>query len=102
MPIWVASLIGALIEVAGTLVGKVLLSLGIGYAVYSGVDTSLAFAKSQFLSGVAGLPADAIAVAGLLKVGVCVSMLISALTARMTLAGLQGGTIRKFAMRPAA
>ena len=97
--LWIASLIGALIEVAGTMVGKILISLGIGYAVFTGVDTSLAFAKTQFTSGMSGLPAEAIAVAGLMKVGVCVSMLISALTARMTLAGLQGGTMRKFAMK---
>ena len=95
MPLWVASIIGGLIEVAGTIVGKVLLSLGLGYTVFTGVDTSLDFAKAQFLTGLSGLPADAAAVAGLMKVGVCVSMLIAALTARLALQGLTGGTLKR-------
>jgi hypothetical protein len=99
MPLWVASLVGGLIQIAGTLVGKVLLSLGIGYVTFSGVDTTLTFAREAFIDGVAGLPADAIAMAGLLKVGVCASMLLSALTARLTLAGLTSGTLKRFAMR---
>ena len=45
MPLIIAALWGALIEIAGTLVGKVLVSLGIGYAVYTGVDTSITWAK---------------------------------------------------------
>ena len=99
MPLWVASIIGGLIEVAGTIVGKVLLSLGIGYATFTGVDTSLAWAKSEFLSGMSGLPADAIAVAGLLKVGVCVSMLLSAFTVRLTIMGLTGGTLQRMVVK---
>ncbi|WP_439462631.1 DUF2523 family protein [Roseateles sp. NT4] len=41
MPLFLGALIGALISAAGTLVGRVLLSLGIGYASYSGIDAGL-------------------------------------------------------------
>ena len=78
MPLFIAALWGALIEIAGTLVGKVLVSLGIGYAVYSGVDTSITWAKSYLLSSLQGLPADAIGIASTLKVGVFISMVFSA------------------------
>jgi len=100
MPIWVASLVGGLIEVAGTIVGKVLLSLGIGFTVFNGAEASLDFARDQFLAGVAGLPADAIAIAGIMKVGVCVSMLLSAFTPRLLLMGLTGGSIKRLAFKP--
>ncbi|MGM9480323.1 DUF2523 family protein [Roseateles sp. NT4] len=41
VPLFLGALIGALISAAGTLVGRVLLSLGIGYASYSGIDAGL-------------------------------------------------------------
>jgi len=91
----VAFIIGGLVQAAGTIVGKVLLSLGLGYAVYSGVDTSLAWAKAQFLAGLTGVPALAVNVAGLLKVGVCVSLMISALTTRLVMGGLSSGSIKR-------
>jgi len=95
----VAWILGGLVQVAGTIVGKVLLSLGLGYAVYSGVDTTFAWAKTEFLAGVSGMPAMAIQIAGLLKVGVCVSLLISALTTRLVMSGLTSGSIKTMVVK---
>lgn len=96
MPVWVAAIIGGLIEAAGTLVGKVLVSLGIGYAVYTGVDVSIGWARDQLLASIAGLPADAIGIASALRVGVAISILTSALVLRMTFNGLAaGGSVRR-------
>lgn len=100
MPLIIAALWGALISIAGTLVGQVLLSLGIGYLTFTGVDLSIGWAKAQFLSGLAGVPAAAVQLAGTMKIGVCVSMLLSAVTARVTIAGMQaGGTIKKMVIK---
>lgn len=100
MPLIIAALWGALISIAGTLVGQVLLSLGIGYLTFTGVDLSIAWAKAQFLSGLTGIPAAAVGLAGVMKVGVCVSMLLSAVTARVTLSGMQaGGSIKKMVVK---
>ena len=95
MPLWVAAIIGGLIEAAGTLVGKVLVSLGIGYAVYSGIDTSIAWAKAYALSNLASLPAGALQVAGALKVGSVISIICSALIVRLTMQGLTSGSLRR-------
>ena len=40
MPVFIAALIGGLVSAAGSLVGRVLVSLGIGYVVFSGLDVS--------------------------------------------------------------
>ena len=96
---WWASLLGGIIQVSGTIVGKVLISLGIGYVSYSGIDTAFSFARSEFLTGLSGLPADAVAMAGALKIGVCISMLLSALTVRATLGGLTSGTLKRMVTR---
>ena len=94
MPLFLAALWGALIPMLGTMVGRVLISLGVGYVAFSGVDASLEWAKGQFLTSVSGLPANAIALAHTMKIGVCVSMLLSALVARLVLKGLQGGALK--------
>jgi len=99
MPLWVASILGGLIEVVGTLVGKVLVSLGMGFTVFTGAQALLDFARAEFLSGIGGLPADAIAMAGILKIGVCVSMILSAFSARLLLMGLTGGTLKRLTVK---
>lgn len=95
MPLLIASIIGGLTQALGTWVGRVLVSLGIGYVTFTGVDASIAWAKTQFLSSLSGLPAAAVGLMGLLKVGVCVSMLLSAVTTRLVISGLTSGTIKR-------
>lgn len=95
MPLFIAAVWGALIPMLGTMVGRILVSLGIGYVSYTGIDTALSFAKSQFLAGMAGAPAVALQLAGTMKVGVCVSMLLSAVAARLVLAGLVNGALKR-------
>ena len=95
MPLFLAALVGALISAAGTIVGQVLISLGIGYIVFTGVDASIGWAKNFLLQQLAGMPAQALQIAGTLQIGRCISILTSALLMRMTLQGLKSGTIKK-------
>lgn len=99
MPLFIAALIGGLIQAAGTLVGKVLISLGIGYVTYTGLDTSLDWIKSQIALSVGGLPAQTVSVLGAAQVGSALSVVLSAIAARMLLDGLTGGTIKKMVVR---
>ena len=99
MPLLIAALWGALVPMLGTMVGRVLVSLGIGYVSYTGIDATMGWAKAQFLSGMSGLPSQAIGLASTMKIGVCVSMLLSALVARLVLQGLTGGAITKMMAR---
>lgn len=99
MPLIIAALWGALRQLLGTFIGAALFSIGIGYVTYTGVDVSLAWVKASFLSGLSGMPANALAIAGMLKVGVCVSMLLSAVSMRLTLAGLTSGTLKRMVLK---
>jgi len=93
---WWAALLGGLINIAGTLAGKVLIALGIGVVTYSGVDTSISFLKAGFISSAQALPVEIVGMLGLMKVGSCVSMVISAIIVKMTLAGLTSGTMKSW------
>lgn len=96
---WLGALIGALVEVAGTLVGRVLLSLGIGYSVFTGVDTGLSWLHSQALAGFSGMPAQVVQIASVTQVGTSINIIFSALTARLVLQGLTGGAIRRMIVK---
>ena len=96
MPVFIGALIGALVSAAGTIVGRVLVSLGLGYAVFQGLDASLAWAKAYVITKISATGAQTLAAAGALKVGVCISIIFSALTMRLILGGMQsGGVLRK-------
>lgn len=96
MHIFLSALIGALITAAGSLVGRVLLSLGIGMVVFTGLDASITWARDFTMGQLAGTGGNTVKVIGALKIGTVVSILASAYTARLLLNGLQGGTIKKW------
>jgi len=96
--VW-GALLGLLIQVAGTLVGKVLISLGIGYASYKGIDVFVGAAKQQFLESLSWLSPETMNMVGMLQVGTCVNMLCSALLARMALKGMTGGALKSMVLK---
>lgn len=99
MPIFIAAIGGMLIEVAGSLVGRVLIALGIGVVTYTGISAALDGLKSQALGSFSFLPAEMLSIIGFMKVGVCISIITSAITARLVLNGLTGDTFKKMVMK---
>lgn len=91
MPVFVAALWGGLIQVAGTLVGRVLLALGISFVSFQGIDTSLGWISSQISAAFSGMPSQALAVASAAGLGTAVSIVLSALAARLALDALGTG-----------
>ena len=99
MPVFIAALIGGLVQACGTLVGRVLVSLGIGYTVYTGLDTSLGWIEAQISGAFGGLPAQALSVASGAGLGTAVSIVLSAVAARMFLDGVVNGTFKRMSLR---
>lgn len=89
------SILGLLVSGAGTIVGKVLISLGIGYVTYSGMDTLVSNVSSDALARIQALSPVTVQLAGVLQVGTCINIMISALSARLLVMGLQSGTVTK-------
>lgn len=96
MPLFVAALLGGLVQLAGTLAGRVLISLGFAAVTYTGISASLGFLKTQALASLTGLPSQIVGLMAYMKVGEAISIVVSALLVRATLAGLSaGGSISK-------
>lgn len=93
------AVIGWLIEACSTIVGRVLLALGISYVSYKGLDGLIDGAKQNFFSSLAGLDPTTVQLLGAMKVGQCVTMICSALVGRLTLAGLTSSGLRKMVLK---
>lgn len=99
MPLFVAALIGGLVQVAGSIVGRVLIALSIGYVSYSGLTVLMDSLKSQVMGLLSGAPATIVTIMALLKVDVAVSIVFSAYAARLVLAGLTSDKLTKMIVK---
>ena len=99
LPVIAASVIGGLISVTGTLVGRVLVALGVGVVTYTGVQAGIDSLLANLDSAIAGVPADILGLLGFMRVGEALNIIISAMSARMLLNGLQGDTIKKWVLK---
>ena len=98
-PVIVAAIGGMLINLVGTLVGRVLIALGISVVTYVGVNASLGFAKAQALAAFTGMPAQAVSLASFLGVGTCISIISSAMLARAAISGITGDSFKKWVLK---
>lgn len=96
MPVFVAAIGGMLINLVGTLAGRVLIALGISVVTYTGITVTLDFLKGQAISAFSGLPVEVFSILGVLKVGQCISIVTSAIAAKLLLDGLTGDTFKRW------
>lgn len=99
MPVFVAAIGGMLINLVATLAGRALIALGIGVVTYTGMSISLDWMKGQALSALSGLPSDVIGLIAYMKVGVCISIITSAIAARVLIDGLGGDSFKKWVLK---
>lgn len=94
MPVFIAALWGGFIRIAGSVVGQVLINLGIAVVTYQGVDTALEQLKTGALDAFSGLPPDLVALLSYMQVGVAISIVSSAVAVRLGIAGMNGAVKR--------
>lgn len=99
MPIFVAAIGGMLLNLVGSLVGRVLVALGMAVITYTGVNASLEALKTQAIQSFAGLPPEVFGMLATMKVGVAISIMTSAIAARLLLDGLTSDTFKRFVLK---
>ena len=92
----VGALLSGLLQIVGSLVGRVLVSLGAAVITYTGLSSTLNWLKSSAVSSFAALPPEVVGMLSVLKVGTCISIIFSAMLARLLVTGLQGDTVKKW------
>jgi hypothetical protein len=93
-----AAIIGGLAQAMSSLVGRVLLALGVAFISYQGIDTLLTWVSSQMLSAMGGIPPVLSGWLATLKIGTSISIIMSAFTVRLTISGV-GGTIKRSVLK---
>lgn len=86
-----APLGGLLLSIAGSLAGRVLLAIGIGFVTFKGFDISIGWLLTNIKSNFAGMPAEVVSFLGYLWVDKAIGMVFAAFTVSMS-AKLAGGT----------
>ena len=99
MPAFIAMILGGLLTIVGSMVGRVLVSLGIGVVTYTGMSVLLNWLKAMSISYLSAVPGEVLGILGLLKVGVVISIIMSAVAAKLVLSGLTSGTVKKWVIK---
>lgn len=96
VPLIVGAAIGALVEAAGSIVGRVLISAGIGIVSYEGMSALQTKIAEMMWNRLNGLPGQFVGLLGILHIGACLNILFSAYLARAVLSGLNGGAMKRW------
>ena len=99
MPVFIAALIGGLVSAAGSLVGRILISLGVSYVSYKGLDVLFSGIQTAIQSNISGLPSGVVGLMGILKIGTSINIIFSAIVVRLTLGGLTSGAVKKMVLK---
>ncbi len=98
MPAFVAAIGGMLLNVAGSLVFRVLVGLGMSVVTYTGVDTVLEKLKTTTVEAFQGMPVELVALLSYMKVGVAISIIFSAVAVRLALSSMASG-VKRFRLK---
>lgn len=95
----IPAIAGALVSIASSLVGRVLMALGMGVVSYVGINAGLNVFKTYFTDAMAGVGGDIAGLCGVLKLDVCLSIFIAAGLAKLVINGATNGSIKRLAMK---
>lgn len=98
MPALVAALAGMFLTIATSLVGRVLLALGIGYVTYKGIDASTTFLMNQIKDSMAGMPSEILNFLAFCWVDKAIGLIASTWTATAAMTGIGSG-LTKFKLK---
>lgn len=100
MPWIISVLLGGLIQIVGSLVGRVIVALGFGFVEYVGVSALIDQIKLDAQGYINAVGAsDLAAWAGFFRIDVHLSIIISAVGVKVLLSALTGDKVRRLVQR---
>lgn len=100
MPWIVSVLLGGLIRIAGSVVGRVLLALGFGFVEYTGISMLIDSAKASATSLISDVGTSMIAEwAGFFRIDQHLSIVLSAIGVKVALNALGGASAKRLVQK---
>jgi hypothetical protein len=87
--------LGGLLTIAGSLVGRVLLALGMGFVTFKGFDLTVSWLLDQIKSYMGQMPSDVLSFLGWCWVDKAIGMVFSSYTAAIAVKVAGGSGITK-------
>jgi hypothetical protein len=95
MPLLIYSLLGGLLSILGSAVGRILLQLGLSFVIFSGINVGFDYLKSEVIGNMQSLGGDVMQLLAFLWVDKAISLVMSAYAAAVALKMAGGTTITK-------
>lgn len=98
MHLLVPMLIGALASAMASLVGRLILALGVSFITYKGIGAGVDVMKNYVVSSFDGMPSQMVSLVAYLWIDKGLTIIFSAFTAALSLK-LAGGSIKKAVLK---
>lgn len=98
MHVFAMALIGGLASAMGSLIGRAMLAIGIGFVSYTGVDLLVTNLTQAIQGNLSGIPASLWSWLALLKVQTSISIITSAFSTRVAMSALSG-TVKRMVFK---
>lgn len=100
MPWIISVLLGGLLQLVGSFVGRVIVALGFGYVEYTGISLLVDSVKTQATSLISQVGASSLAEwAGFFRIDVHLSIVLSAIGVKVLLNALGGDKVRRLVQK---
>ena len=102
MPAFVGWILGGLVSIAGMLVGRVLISLGMSLVIYYGMGLLFDALEASIwnaMTSMAGTSPRLMQMLGILQVGTCFNIVISAVGVKYGMRALSGDQVKQWVHR---
>jgi hypothetical protein len=96
---FITALLGGLLTIAGSMVGRVLLALGMTYITYSGFDVGVSWLLDRIKDNLAGMPAEVVSFLAWCWVDKAIGLLFSSYSAALVIKMAGGTSLTKLVTR---
>ena len=95
----IAAVIGALLQICASLVGRVLLALGISFVTYTGFDIGITALLNEIKTTFGGLPTEVLNVLAWLWLDKAIGLIFASFAAALVIKMAGGNTLTKMVMK---
>lgn len=96
--LFISALLGALATAMGSLAGRAMIALGIGFVTYKGIDLAIDSLKAQVVTSIRGVPGDALSLIGYLWLDKALTVVFSGIVVVLSMKAI-GGSVKKVVLK---